>query len=348
MEKISNKIKSIKSIKSIKQRALDEIKKAKNLADLEKLRVKYLGRKSELVGILRTLKDLPFTERKDIGKIANQAREEIESIIKNRETAVKNLELNALEEKEKIDITYPGKKIREGHLHPLTKVREEIEEIFMSMGFLVVDGREIEDEFHNFDALNIPKDHPARDMWDTFWLKDGNLLRTHTSSVQIRFMEENKPPFRMIAPGRCYRYEQVDASHEAVFNQVEGLMIEESITLANLKSLLSTFMRIYYGKEIRLRWQPSYFPFVEPGLELMMGCTVCGMRGCSVCKQSGWIEVIPCGMVHTNVLKYIGIDPDKWQGFAFGMGLDRLTMMRHKIDDIRLFYSGDLRFLEQF
>ncbi|MBU1159932.1 phenylalanine--tRNA ligase subunit alpha [Patescibacteria group bacterium] len=250
----------------------------------------------------------------------------------------------------KIDVTAPGKKQERGHLHPITQITNKILDIFTSMGFEIAEGPEIESEHYNFDALNIPKEHPARDLWDTFWIKEprGFVLRTHTSPVQVRYMEKHQPPFRIIAPGRCYRYEATDASHEATFNQIEGLMVGKNITLSNLKGVLTVFMKRFYGEEVKLRWQPSFFPFVEPGLELLMGCSVCKGKGCSVCKQSGWIEVIPCGMVHPNVLNGIGIDSREWQGFAFGMGLDRLTMMKYKIDDIRLFYSGDLRFINQF
>jgi phenylalanyl-tRNA synthetase alpha chain len=235
-------------------------------------------------------------------------------------------------------------------LHPLTQVRYEIEEIFKSMGFLTVEGREVEDEFHNFDALNIPKNHPARDMWDTFWLKDGNLLQTHTSPMQIRFMKENKPPLRIIVPGRVFRYEASDATHESNFYQVEGLMVDESgkITVANFKSVMAEFMKSLFKKEVKIRLRPSYFPFVEPGFEIDVSCPYCESNGCRICKRTGWIEILGAGMVNQKVFTSVGFEKDKYEGFAFGFGLDRIAMIKYGIDDVRLFYGGDLRFLKQF
>jgi phenylalanyl-tRNA synthetase alpha chain len=344
-------------INKIKGSALKEISGAKSFADLEKLRVKYLGRKSKLISVLRGLKDLSKDEKKEIGELANKTREEIELRIRNQELRIKELELSGIEEKERIDITYPGKKIKKGHLHPLTLVRYDIEEIFRSMGFLIIEGREVEDEFHNFDALNIPKDHPARDMWDTFWLKKPetqnkvqNLLRTHTSPMQIRFMEKNKPPFRIIVPGRVFRYEASDATHESNFYQVEGLMVAESgeITVANFKSVMAEFLKGLFGEEAKIRLRPSYFPFVEPGFEIDASCPYCKGKGCRICKNTGWIELMGAGMVNQKVFTSVGFNEDEYEGFAFGLGLERIAMLRYKIDDIRLFYSGDLRFLEQF
>jgi len=337
-------------IEKIKNSVLNEIGRMKNLAELESLRVKYLGRKSELIGILRGLKDLSEAERKEVGNLANKIREEIESIIKNQELRIRDQEYKAVEKKERIDITYPGEKIEAGHLHPLTKVRHEIEEIFKSMGFLVVEGREVEDEFHNFDALNIPKNHPARDLWDTFWLKDGNLLRTHTSPMQVRFMKDNKPPLRIIVPGRVFRYEASDATHESNFYQVEGLMVDENgkATVANFKSVMAEFLKGLFRKKAKIRLRPSYFPFVEPGFELDASCPYCQKKGCRVCKKTGWIELMGAGMVNQNVFSAVGYPEDKYEGFAFGLGLERIAMIKYGIDDVRLFYSGDLRFLEQF
>ena len=337
-------------IDQIKNSAFDEISKAKSVADLEGLRVKYLGRKSELTNVLRGLKDLSGSERKEIGEMANKLREEIESGIKNQELRIKELEFSDIESREKIDVTYPGKKIQKGHLHPLTQVRYEIEEIFKSMGFLTVEGREVEDEFHNFDALNIPKNHPARDLWDTFWLKGGNLLRTHTSPMQVRFMKENKPPFRIIIPGRVFRYEASDATHESNFYHVEGLMVDKSgkITVANLKSTIACFMKNLFGEKTKLRLRPSYFPFVEPGFESDVTCPYCGGKGCRICKGTGWIELGGSGMVNQKVFTSVGFEENKYEGFAFGFGLDRIAMIKYGIDDVRLFYNGDLRFLEQF
>ncbi len=337
-------------IDQIKNSAFDEISKAKSVADLEGLRVKYLGRKSELTNVLRGLKDLSGSERKEIGEMANKLREEIESGIKNQELRIKELEFSDIESREKIDVTYPGKKIQKGHLHPLTQVRYEIEEIFKSMGFLTVEGREVEDEFHNFDALNIPKNHPARDLWDTFWLKGGNLLRTHTSPMQVRFMKENKPPFRIIIPGRVFRYEASDATHESNFYHVEGLMVDKSgkITVANLKSTIACFMKNLFGEKTKSRLRPSYFPFVEPGFESDVTCPYCGGKGCRICKGTGWIELGGSGMVNQKVFTSVGFEENKYEGFAFGFGLDRIAMIKYGIDDVRLFYNGDLRFLEQF
>ena len=337
-------------INKIKKLALKEITKTKNIVDLENLKVKYLGRKSELVDVLRGLKNMSNTERKEVGEMANKLREEIELEIRNQELEIRKLEFSNIENKEKIDVTYPGSVNQKGHLHPLTQVRYEIEEIFKSMGFLTVEGRDVEDEFHNFDALNIPKNHPARDMWDTFWLKDGNLLQTHTSPMQIRFMKENKPPFRIIVPGRVFRYEASDATHESNFYQVEGLMVDESgkITVANFKAVMTEFLKGLFKKEVKIRLRPSYFPFVEPGFEIDVSCPYCSGNGCRICKKTGWIEILGAGMVNQNVLASVGYEEDKYEGFAFGFGLDRIAMIKYGIDDVRLFYNGDLRFLEQF
>ncbi len=291
---------------------------------------------------------MPKVKKAKIGKEANEFKNFLNTNLSEAVAALKEKAQKEAELKEWFDITAPGKKAVVGHLHPLTLVRRKVEDIFESMGFSIIEGPEMETEWYNFDALNIPKDHPARDLWDTFYLKNELLLRTHTSPVQIRYMEKNQPPLRIIAPGRVFRHEATDPSHESTFYQVEGLMVGKDISFANLKGILESFMKRFFGENIVLRWQPSYFPFVEPGLELLIRCSVCNGKGCSTCKNSGWLEVIPCGMVHPNVLKNAGLNPKEWQGFAFGMGMDRLAMMKYKIDDIRLFYSGDLRFLNQF
>jgi len=337
-------------INQIKNLALEEISKIKSVVDLENLKVKYLGRKSELTAVLRGLKDLSKEERKELGEMANKTRGEIEESVKYQVASIKQRELGDIEEKEKTDVTYPGTKTKKGHLHPLTQVRYEIEEIFKSMGFLTVEGQEVEDEFYNFDALNIPKNHPARDMWDTFWLKDGNLLRTHTSPMQIRFMKKNKPPLRIIIPGRVFRYEASDATHESNFYQIEGLMVDESgkITVANFKSAMAEFMKSLFKREVKIRLRPSYFPFVEPGFEIDVSCPYCNGTGCRICKRTGWIEILGAGMVNQNVFMAVGFPEDKYEGFAFGMGLERIAMIKYGVDDVRLFYGGDLRFLEQF
>lgn len=337
-------------IQKVKNSALDEIGKARNLFDLESLRVKYLGRKSELTAVLRGLKDLSEAERKEVGELANKTRMEIETEIGSQEMKIKESESKGVEAKERIDVTYPGMKARIGHLHPLTKVRYQIEEIFKQMGFAVVQDREIEDEFHNFDALNMPKDHPARDMQDTFWLKSGAVPRTQTSSVQIRYMEKNKPPFRIVSPGRVYRNEASDATHEFNFHQIECLMVDEAgkITIANFKALLHEFMKGLFGADVKIRLRPSYFPFVEPGFETDVSCPYCQGKGCRICKGSGWIEIGGSGIVNQRVFMSLGFPENKYEGFAFGFGLERMTMIKFGIDDIRLFHSGDLRFLEQF
>ncbi|MCK5491279.1 MAG: phenylalanine--tRNA ligase subunit alpha [Candidatus Pacebacteria bacterium] len=337
-------------INDIKNKAIEEIKKAKTFTEVETLRVKYSGRKSELTNVLRGLKDLSSEEKKEIGELSNMTKQTIDSELAKKELEIKNEELNNIDEKERIDITYPGEKSEKGHLHPLTKVRYDIEEIFKSMGFLVVEDREVEDEFHNFDAMNMPKNHPARDMQDTFWLKNGCVPRTHTSSVQARFMEKNKPPFKIISLGRVYRNENSDATHESNFHQVEGLIAAKSgdVTVANAKSIISEFMKGLFGEETKIRLRPSYFPFVEPGFEFDASCPYCKGEGCRICKKCGWIELGGAGMVNQNVFEKVRFTEDEFEGFAFGFGIERLAMIKYGIDDIRLFHAGDLRFLEQF
>ncbi len=332
-------------VKSLRNRAEKDLKKAGNLKELDLIFKNYLGKKGEITSILRSLKKLSENKRKKTGKQTNELKSYLEEEINKK----KLLFAKDIEKREEwLDITAPGEKHYIGHLHPLTLVRRKIEEIFQAMGFSVVTGPEIENEWYNFDALNIPKDHPARDMWDTFYLKNGKLLRTHTSPVQIRYMEKNKPPFRIIVPGRIFRHEATDASHETNFYQVEGLMVGKDISAANFKAVIQEFLSRFFNKKIKTRLRPSFFPFTEPSFEVDMTCLVCDGKGCSTCSQTGWIELMGAGMVHPNVLKAGGIDSKNWQGFAFGIGMDRLAMMKYKINDIRLFYSGDLRFLRQF
>ncbi|HEX4595735.1 MAG TPA: phenylalanine--tRNA ligase subunit alpha, partial [Bryobacteraceae bacterium] len=276
------------------------------------------------------------------------AKQTLESAFDARKHAFDNTALNARLGSEWIDLTLPSPGPQPGSLHPVTQVQTELEDLFTSLGFAILDGPEVETEYHNFDALNIPATHPARDMQDTFWLTDGNLLRTHTSPVQVRGMERLGPPLRMIAPGRVFRNEEVDASHEHTFYQVEGMMVDRNVSVANMLYFMKTLLSAIFGREVTVRLRPGYFPFVEPGFELDIQCLICGGPGCPVCKQSGWVELMPCGLVHPNVLRMSGIDPDEWGGFAFGLGLTRLAMMRYGIDDIRLFEGGDLRFLRQF
>ena len=325
---------------NLKNEIENELKKAENLDSLSAVLKKYSLRFSET---LKSLKRLPEEQRKAKGKEANELKSFLNDLF-----ALRKSELEKGEKKDYLDITVPGKKLKLGHLHPVTKVIKRLSDIFEKMGFSVVDGPLIESEFYNFDALNIPKDHPARDMWDTFWLKDKKLLlRTHTSPVQVRFMENHKPPFRIIVPGKAFRHEATDASHEFDFNQVEGLMVDKNISAANFKALIEEFFKRFFEKDLEVRLRPSYFPFTEPSFEIDLLCLNCVGKGCSVCKKTGYLEMMGAGMVHPNVFKAAKVK-GKWQGFAFGMGIERLTMLRYKINDIRLFNSGDLRFLEQF
>jgi len=310
--------------------------------------VDVLGRKGSLGQFSKEFGKLTPEERATAGKALNAAKEAIDSAFGSRKHAFDTEALNARLESEWIDLTLPAPGPRPGSLHPVTQVQMEIEDLFTSLGFAVLDGPEVETEYHNFDALNIPATHPARDMQDTFWLTDGNLLRTHTSPVQVRGMERLGPPLRMIAPGRVFRNEEVDASHEHTFYQVEGMMVDRDVSVAHMLYFMKTLLSAVFRREVTIRLRPGYFPFVEPGFELDIQCLICGGTGCAVCKQSGWVELMPCGLVHPNVLRMSGIDPDEWGGFAFGLGLTRLAMMRFAIDDIRLFESGDLRFLRQF
>lgn len=347
------------NLKSTKKQAQKEINSVKNLEDLNAVSKKYLGKGGELARILGLIGKMPKAKRARIGKSANELKNFLTKKIEEKNKKINPIKVS--EKKEYFDITVPGKKPNLGHLHPLTLIREKAEEIFQSIGFSVVEGPEVETEWYNFDALNIPKDHPARDMWATFWIKEKNnskskirasklLLRTHTSPVQIHYMEKNNPPVRIIAPGRVFRYEATDASHEINFYQLEGLMIDDKgkVTAANFKAIVEEFLKRFLGKETKIRLRPSFFPFTEPSFEVDALCSNCLGKGCSVCSRSGWLEMMGAGMVHPNVLKNAGLNPKWLSGFAFGIGLDRLAMMKYKIDDIRLLYSGDLRFLQQF
>jgi phenylalanyl-tRNA synthetase alpha chain len=338
-------------IEKIKEQALQEIVAVQSQYDAEELRIKYLGRKSEFTSILKGLKDLSGEERKEVGQLANAVKAEIEDAFVQKEKELKAQSFDFVAEK--IDVTMSSKKLLSGHLHPLTKIQNEIEDIFTSMGFEIADGPEVEDEFHNFDALNMPKNHPARDMQDTFWLKsedkkDRILLRTHTSNVQVRFMETHTPPFRIIAPGRIYRNEATDSTHEHTFHQFEALIVGDDINVGNFKFIAQEFFSRFFKKDVKIRIRPSYFPFTEPSFEFDISCTVCGGSGCSACKNAGWLEIGGAGMVNQNVFVAAGYPRNKYQGFAWGFGLERLAMMKYKIDDIRLFHSGDLRFIKQF
>ncbi len=337
------------NLKTLKIKVQKELEKTGDLKELNEIFNKYLGKgKGELTLVLRSLGKLPKAEKIKIGREANDLKKILRIQFDQKEKSLKEKLHKEAEEREWIDVSAPGKKPLFGHLHPLTIAGRKIEEIFQGMGFSVVEGPEMETEWYNFDALNIPKDHPARDLWDTFYLKNGLLLRTHTSPNQIRFMEKNQPPLRIIVPGRIFRHEATDASHESNFYQVEGLMVGKDISIANFKAIIQEFFKRLFGKPVEIRMRPSYFPFTEPSFEVDMTCLNCNGKGCSACSQSGWMEMMGAGMVHSNVLKAAGLNPKNWQGFAFGMGMDRMTMMKYKINDIRLFYSGDLRFLNQF
>jgi phenylalanyl-tRNA synthetase alpha chain len=335
-------------ITQLQTAALARIEDAKSMEALEAVRVEVLGRKGTLGQFSKEFGKLAPQERAAAGKALNAAKEALESALEARKHSFDTEALNARLGSEWIDLTLPAPGPRPGSLHPVTQVQMELEDLFTSLGFAVLDGPEVETEYHNFDALNIPASHPARDMQDTFWLTDGNLLRTHTSPVQVRGMERLGPPLRMIAPGRVFRNEEVDASHEHTFYQVEGMMVDRNVSVAHMLYFMKTLLSAIFRREVTIRLRPGYFPFVEPGFELDIQCLICGGPGCAVCKQSGWVELMPCGLVHPNVLRMSGIDPDEWGGFAFGLGLTRLAMMRYGIDDIRLFESGDLRFLRQF
>jgi phenylalanyl-tRNA synthetase alpha chain len=336
------------SIQELEARSLQRIAVAQTPDELEAVRVDALGRKGALAEISKGMGKLAPEEKKFAGQALNAAKQRIEAAYDARQREFEGGALNARLDAEWLDLTLPAPPPRRGHLHPITRIQRELEELFVSLGFAVLDGPEVETEYHNFDALNIPPDHPARDMQDTFWLDGGNLLRTHTSPVQVRGMERLGPPLRMIAPGRVFRNESVDASHEHTFYQIEGMMVDRDVSVAHLIYFMKTLLAAIFHREVTVRLRPGYFPFVEPGFELDIQCLICGGPGCPVCKQSGWVELLPCGLVNPNVLRMSGIDPEVWGGFAFGLGLTRLVMMRYTIDDIRHLQGGDLRFLEQF
>ncbi len=335
-------------IKKIKEEALKEIESSKDFKSLTDLKVKYLGKKSELSLMLKQIGSVEPEKRKEIGKTVNQAFEEIKEKLTKELNKIKEEELQKEMEKEKVDITLPGKTFKLGKKHPLTIVLDEINDIFVSMGFTIVDGPEIETDYYNFEALNIPKNHPARDTQDTFYVSDNLLLRSQTSPVQVRVMEKTSPPIKIISPGRVYRADEIDSTHSPVFHQVEGLLIDKNVSMANLKKTLEIFVKKLYGDETKTRFRPHHFPFTEPSAEMDISCFKCGGTGCSLCKNEGYIEILGCGMVHPDVLKRCDIDPEIYSGFAFGLGLERIVMMRYNINDLRLFYENDIRFLQQF
>ena len=335
-------------LSELQKSALELIKSCTSASEIEGLRVKLLGKKGELTASLRSMKDLPEGERPLFGKRVNEVRDVLTKALEDKTNDLKRIEKEERLETEAIDITLPGKKRAIGGLHPLTRIYYELRDIFVSMGFSVMDGPEIEYDKYNFEMLNIPKEHPARDMQDTFYVSDDIVLRTHTSPVQIRTMLNQKPPIRMICPGRVYRSDDVDATHSPVFNQIEGLVIGHDISLAHLKHTLDTVLKEFYGEDTKTKFRPGHFPFTEPSAEVDATCAKCHGKGCGVCKGTGMIEVLGCGMVHPNVLRNCGIDPDVYSGFAFGMGLDRLATIKYGITDIRLLFENDIRFLSQF
>lgn len=335
-------------LKKIREAAENELLSAKNKKNIEDIRIKYLGKKGELTNILKQMGKLSEQERPIIGQLANEIRDFINKNIELNMKKLKDLELELRLSTEKIDVTLPGIRRNLGHRHPLTTVLDEVKEIFIGMGFDIVTGPEIETDYYNFEALNIPKHHPARDTQDTFYIDENTLLRTQTSCVQIRTMKKNKPPIRIISPGRVYRSDAVDATHSPLFHQIEGLVVDKGITFSDLKGTLETFIQALYGKESVVRFRPHHFPYTEPSAEVDIQCFNCHGKGCRLCKSEGFIEILGCGMVHPNVLENCNIDPEVYSGFAFGVGLERIAMRRYNIDDMRLFYENDMRFLNQF
>ena len=336
------------AISRIVEQAKEALLSAQNLPELDSVRVKYLGKKGELTAILKGMGGLTPDERKAVGQAANEARAVIETALTTKLAELKEAELNARLADEVIDVTMPGNSTEVGRRHPLNIVVDEIKEIFLGMGFDVVEGPEVEKDYYNFEALNIPKDHPARDMQDTFYISDEVVLRTQTSPVQIRTMENRKPPIRIIAPGKVYRSDAIDATHSPLFHQIEGMVIDKGVTMADLKGTLDTSAKRLYGEDTVTRFRPHHFPFTEPSAEMDIMCFACHGEGCRLCKGEGWIELLGCGMIHPKVLQNGGIDPEVYSGFALGMGLERVTMRKYNIDDLRLLFENDLRFLDQF
>ena len=342
------RVKMKEQLQAIKVSVETALNEASTLEALEEIRIKYMGKKGELTAVLKGMGKLTPEERPVIGALANEIRQNLEKEIDSKKTAIEaKLEEEKLKS-EVIDVTMPGKHSGKGKLHPMTQVMNSLKEIFMGMGFSVAEGPEVEYDYYNFEALNIPKNHPARDTQDTFYIEDNIVLRTQTSPMQVRVMEKTKPPIRIIAPGRVYRSDTQDATHSPVFHQIEGLVVDKNITMADLKGTLERFVKELYGEETRVRFRPHHFPFTEPSAEMDYSCFNCGGKGCSVCKGEGWIEILGCGMVHPKVLENCGIDPEEYTGFAFGIGLERIAMGKFNINDLRLFFENDMRFLEQF
>jgi phenylalanyl-tRNA synthetase alpha chain len=336
------------SVEAILAEARSAIGAAGDAAEVEAQRIKYLGKKGEITAILKTMGSLEPEARKELGLVVNKAKSEVESLIEGKKAEIENASKNTRLAAEKIDVTEPGIAIPSGTRHMITQTIDEIVSIFSDLGFSVAEGPEVEDVFHNFDALNAAPNHPSRDMSDTFYITEDVLLRTQTSPVQVRAIMANEPPLKVISPGRCFRTDTPDATHSPMFHQVEGLLVDEGVTMADLKGTLDLFAKRMFGEDVTTKFRPHFFPFTEPSAEMDMSCFKCGGEGCRVCKGSGWIEILGCGMVHPNVLKVGNIDTEKYTGFAFGMGVERIAMLKHGISDIRLFYENDIRFIEQF
>ena len=335
-------------LNKILEQAREQLVKAETMAQTDEIRVKLLGKKGQLTEILRGMGKLSPEERKTTGQMANKVRAEIETLLGKKFSEVKAAAKEAKFRLEKIDVTEPGREVNVGVKHPLTITMDEISKVFMNMGFSIVEGPEVETVFNNFDALNAGPNHPARDMTDTFYISEDILLRTQTSPVQVRTLMKQKPPIKVISPGRCFRCDTPDATHSPMFHQIEGLVVDEGITMADLKGTLDSFAKQLFGTATRTKFRPHHFPFTEPSAEMDVSCFKCGGKGCRVCKGSGWIEILGCGMVHPHVLKVGNIDTEKYTGFAFGMGVERVAMLKYGVDDIRLFYENDMRFINQF
>jgi len=337
----------VERIKAIEQEALAAIEAAKDAAEVEELRIRYLGRKGLVAELLQNLSSLSNEERPRFGAALNETKNKIDNLIKEKQSALSARQLDQKLKTEMLDITLPGNGVKRGKRHPITQVMDELIDIFGRLGFKIAEGPEVETDYYNFEALNIPRNHPSRDMWSTLWINDELLLRTHTSPVQIRVMEKRKPPLAVIMPGRVYRRD-ADVTHSTVFHQVEGLLVDTHVTFGDLKGVLTAFLHSVFGKEKKVRFRPSYFPFTEPSAEVDVECVMCQGAGCRLCSGTGWLEILGSGMVHPQVFKYVNYDSEKYTGFAFGLGVERVAMLKFGIDDIRLFYENDIRFLRQF
>ncbi|HVY54628.1 MAG TPA: phenylalanine--tRNA ligase subunit alpha [Thermodesulfobacteriota bacterium] len=337
----------IDMLEDVKRQAEAELSSANDEITLQNLKAKFVGRKGVITEILKGMKDIPDSDRPRMGKLINETKTFVEGLIESKFDAIREEKKKRSLHEERIDVTLPGRGMPIGTRHPISQVMEEITAIFERMGFEVAEGPEVETDYYNFEALNIPKNHPARDMQDTFYISDDIVLRTHTSPVQIRVMEKRKPPVKIIAPGKVYRCDS-DISHTPMFHQIEGLLVDERVTFGDLKGVLTEFVRLVFGEGVGVRFRPSFFPFTEPSAEVDIACLICGGKGCRVCKNTGWLEILGCGMVDPEVFKSVGYDPEKYSGFAFGMGIERITMLKYGINDIRLFFENDLRFLKQF